>query len=377
MAMTPRDRVLASLEGNPVFPVPTDVFENGLHPKLEEKLLQHYGLAEGAHEELLRALGACLRWAKPLYVGPRPEEDLSREPTYPHQKVTRNIWGTWDGWATYYDGIDRPLRSAETVAEVEAHYWPSADWFDYSRVGWVWNTPDSHLPIAQWAAVTTDYARLGGGWNPIFCRIMDLYGMETGLMHLAARPDLIHATVEQIGQFLEKFYLRLASAGKGYYDFLAFGDDFASQRGMLLSLSHWRRYFLPVWKRLFAIAHEHGMKTVLHSCGSVRAVLGDLIDAGLDVLQVVQVTAVGMEPAELKREFGRHLAFYGGMDTQHIMPSGRTSDVRIQTRRLIDILGKGGRYIFSTMHFLMDDVPLENALAMYEEAKSYRAKPVF
>jgi len=377
MAMTPRDRVLAAVKGDPVSPAPSDVFENGIHPKLEKMLLSHYGLAKDDHEELLRALGACLRWARPLYVGPKLEEDLSREPAYPHQKAIRNIWGTWDGWATYYDGIDRPLRLAETVADVEAYRWPSADWFDYSRVGWVWNTSDAYVPMARWAAASADFARVAGGWNPVFCRIMDLYGMETGLMHLAARPDLVHATVDQIGQFLEKFYLRLASAGKGHYDFLAFGDDFASQRSLLLSLSHWRSYFLPVWKRLFAIAHEHGLKTVLHSCGSVRSVLADLIEAGLDVLQVVQVTSAGMEPAELKREFGRHLTFYGGMDTQHIMPSGRPSDVRRETRRLIDILGKGGRYIFSTVHFLMDDVPLENALAMYEEAKSYRAQPVF
>jgi len=370
--VNPRDRVLAAVRGEEVWPVPADVFENGIHPRLETQLMRHFGIDQADHEGLLRAVGACMRWARPLYVGPKLEEDLTQQPVYPHQKVMRNIWGTWDGYATYYDAIDRPLRLAETVAEVEAYPWPSADWFDYSSAGWFWSTADSYQPLAQWAAGCADYARLGGGWSPVFCRIMDLFGMETGLMQLARRPDLIHATLDHVGNFLEEFYRRLACAGEGYYDFLGFGDDFASQRSMLLNPRHWRNYFLPLWKRLFAIAHAQGMKAALHSCGAVRPVLADLIDAGLDVLQVVQVTAVGMDPAELKREFGRHLTFYGGMDTQHILPHGWPEDVRGEARRLINILGKDGRYIFASMHFLMDDVPVENALAMYQEARTYR-----
>jgi uroporphyrinogen decarboxylase len=123
---------------------------------------------------------------------------------------------------------------------------------------------------------------------------------------------------------------------------------------------------------LFAIAHENGMKAALHSCGSVRAVLGDLVDAGLDILENVQVMAVGMDPTELKREFGKHLTFYGGMDTQEILPLGSPDDVRREARRLIQIFGKGGRYIFCTTHYLMDDVTLENALAMHDEIKKFR-----
>lgn len=370
--MKPRERVLAAFEGDEVFPVPADVFENGIHPVLEGKLLQHFGLAEDDHEGLLCELGACMRWARPLYVGPSLEVDLSRIPAYPHRNVTRNIWGTWDGYATYYDGLDRPLRAAQTVADVEAHAWPSPGWFDFGRVGWVWDAPESYQPVAPWAAARSEHARVAGGWSPVFCRLMDMFGMETGLMHLAARPDLVHAVVARVGEFLEEYYRRLARGGEGHYDLLAFGDDFASQRGLLLSPGQWRTYFLPLWKRLFTIAHQHGMKSMLHACGAVRSVLPELIDAGLDVLQVVQVTAAGMDPAELKCEFGRHLTFYGGIDTQQILPRGRPGDVRREARRLIDILGKDGRYILSSVHFLMDDVLVANALALYEEARSYR-----
>jgi uroporphyrinogen decarboxylase len=79
-----------------------------------------------------------------------------------------------------------------------------------------------------------------------------------------------------------------------------------------------------------------------------------------------------MDPAELKRQFGRHLTFYGGMDTQDILPHSSPEDVRREVRRLIDTLGENGRYIFTSVHFLMDDVPMENVLAMYGEAKTYQ-----
>lgn len=171
------------------------------------------------------------------------------------------------------------------------------------------------MPWAEWATRHADTLRLAGGFDPVFSRIMDLCGMEAGLMLMAARPDLVHALVAHIGAFLEEYYRRIAEAGQGYFDVLCFGDDFASQESLLLSPRRWREYFLPFWKRLFAVAHRHGMKAMLHSCGAVRAVLGDLIDAGLDIFEVVQITAARMDPAELKREFGAHLAFYGGMDT--------------------------------------------------------------
>lgn len=110
---------------------------------------------------------------------------------------------------------------------------------------------------------------------------------------------------------------------------------------------------------------------VRHSCGAVRPLIADLVDCGFDISENVQITSAGMNPIELKREFGRHLTFYGAMDTQAI-PRGSPDDVRCEVRRLIDILGEDGHYIFTTCHFLLDDVPVENVVAMYEEANSYR-----
>jgi uroporphyrinogen decarboxylase len=372
-SMKPRDRLLAAVAGKEVWPTPVDVMENLIYPRLETGLRRHFGLAEADHEGVLVSLGAHTRWGKPLYVGPPLEQAPFQPPsTFPAKKAFRSIWGSWTGMNTYTDEIPRPLSQVETVADVDAHCWPNPDWFDYGRIGWSLDDADAFLPMAHWARRHADYARIIGGFDPVFSRIMDLCGMEVGLALMAARPDLVHALVAHIGEFHEEYYRRIAEAARGHADFIGFGDDFAGQEGMLVSPARWREYFLPLWRRLFEIAHQNDLNAVLHSCGAIRPVLGDLIDAGLDVFEVVQVTARGMDPAELKREFGAHLTFYGGIDTQHILPHGTPDDVRRQVRRLLDVFSLGGRYILANTHYLMDDVPVENALAMYDEAHTYR-----
>ena len=374
-SQTARDRVLAAVSGEEVWPVPSDVFGNNVYPRLEAELRSRLGIVGQPHEAFLRALSAHVRWGKIPYIGPAPEQAPPHiEPVYPYRAVTRNIWGTWDGIESYFEGIERPLANIDTVAQVEAYPWPSADLFDYTRIGWETFAGPEFLPAADWAARHADVARLvGPDWSPVFSRIMDLCGMETGLMHIAARPDLIEALVACIGAFLEDYYGRLAAAAEGHADFLRFSDDFASQQGLMLSPARWRQYFLPLWRRLFAIAHAHGLRPWMHSCGSVRTVLGDLVDAGLEVLETVQVHCTGMDAAELKREFGASLTFYGGVDTQHIMTFGTPEAVRNEVRRLADILGRGGRYILTSSHTLLDDTPAENVLAMHDEANRFRS----
>jgi uroporphyrinogen decarboxylase len=231
--------------------------------------------------------------------------------------------------------------------------------------------PDKSEPIMDWAQRHADYARLCGGWCPIASRVLDQFGMETGLINMAARPDLIHAVMDHISEFYIEYYGRFAATARGLFDVLGFGDDFASQNTMLFSPRQWREYFLSLWKELFAIAHRNDMKAMMHSCGAIRPVIGDLIDAGLDILEVVQTRARGMDAQALKEEFGKDLVFYGGMDVQSTMPYGSSQGVQQETRRLIDIFGKDGGYILGTSHFLMEDVPYENVVTMYEEGRSY------
>ena len=152
-----------------------------------------------------------------------------------------------------------------------------------------------------------------------------------------------------------------------------FGDDFASQTGMLLSPEHWRRYLKPVYARVFALAKSRGLKVWFHSCGTFRPVLPDLIDIGMDVWETVQAHLPGNDPAELKREYGRHITFYGGINSQLTLPYGTAEQVRAEVRQRVRVLGKGGGYICSSDHTILPGVPFDNVLAMIDEARKTRA----
>jgi uroporphyrinogen decarboxylase len=369
--MKARSRALAALSHREIYPVPVDLFENGIYPSLQADLCRTYSLAENDLEGLMQRLGVAFRWARPVYIGPPPEVDLTQKPGYPHRVTYENIWGTWSGPNSYSDLLRNPLADAETVGDIRAHNWPDPDWFDYQRVGLPFQQPDASHDLVSWATSQAEVVRVVGGWNPIASRVMDMFGMQTGLLNLALRPDLIEAAVAHIGGFLEEYYRRLASAARGYADILAFGDDFASQRAMLFSPDDYRRFFLPLTRRLFEVAHEHDLLALFHSCGAIRPIIGDLVDAGLDILDVVQVTAGGMEASELKREYGQDLVFYGGMDVQYLMPTGTPDQVRDEVRRLVDTLGKDGGYVCTTCHIMQQDVPPANVMAMYEEATQY------
>ena len=369
---TPRQRFLAATGGEEVYPVPVDVTTNLIHPELESKIIEQLNAED--RESLFGILGAHLRWGNVSYVGP-PLEKATVQPhdPWPNKHAYRNIWGAYSGLNTYSDDfVERPLRDAQTVRDVERHPWPDPDLFDYTMVvPNLWYGTGRSLPLAQWAVDNADYARIVGGYEPIFGRICDLCGIEEALVKTASEPDLVRAMVAHITDFLEAWYRGIGEAGQGYVDVLAYGDDFAGQTGTLLSPRKWREYFKDSWARLFAVAHEYGMKAQFHSCGGIRPVIADLIDAGLDVLEVVQIRARGMDPLELKREFGADLTFYGTVDVQDVLPNYAPQAVRAEVRRLVDVFGPGGRYVLTSSHLLLPDVPPENVIALYDEANSY------
>jgi uroporphyrinogen decarboxylase len=153
-------------------------------------------------------------------------------------------------------------------------------------------------------------------------------------------------------------------AARGAIDIFFMGDDMGAQTGLMLSPRLYRRFFKENLRRFIDLAHRHGLKTMYHTCGNVTALIPDFIDCGLDILQSLQPAA--MDLALLKREYGAHLAFQGGLDIQQTLPHGTPSDVRAEVRARAQTLGPGGGYIFGTAHNLLPDVPTENAVALFE-----------
>ncbi len=347
--MKSKQRVLAALEHRCSDRVPIALLHGNWEDPTAAKLRQHFYLRQT--ETLSAIFRFDTRAVEPFYVGPKFAEDADGN--------LLGIWGTPEGSMTFTEEMGRPLKEVSSVAEVESYLWPKIEWFDFTSVTYQ-------------AALYKDYAIVGPRrWSPIFSMIADLCGFETALVNLLAEPAVTEALIEKITDFRCAILEATLDAAPGQIDIAFTGDDPAGQSGMLFSPDVWRRFFKPAWARLFSTAKSRGVKVMHHICGSPVSIIPDLIDIGMDIMMPLQLGAGDMDPDSLKREYGQDITFWGGVNTQHLMPYGRPDDVRAEVRRLIDILGHEGGFILSSSHDLMDDVPVENIVAMYDEAISY------
>ncbi len=157
-------------------------------------------------------------------------------------------------------------------------------------------------------------------------------------------------------------------------DIIGEGDDYGTQQSQLIAPEQFREHYKPHFKRItdFIKSKNPGIKILFHSCGNVRPIIPDLIEMGVDILNPVHVTATGMEPVQLKKDFGKDLVFWGGgVDTQHILPSGTPEQVKDNVKRNIDALAPGGGFVFSTIHNIQAEVPPRNVAAMLEALHEY------
>lgn len=215
---------------------------------------------------------------------------------------------------------------------------------------------------------STDRAIVGlFGGNLLECGQF-LYRNDGFLMLLAGNPQRVHAFLDRLVELhlknLEQF-LRLVGDS---IDIILFGDDLGMQSGPQMSPTMYREFFKPrhelMWKRAKELAD---VKVQMHCCGGVRPLLGDLIDAGLDAINPVQISCTGMDPAELKAEFGDRLTFWGGgCDTRSVLPNDGPDKIAEHVRRQVEIMRPGGGFVFQQVHNVLANVPPENIVAMFD-----------
>jgi uroporphyrinogen decarboxylase len=365
---TSRERVLKTI--NHEQPEVTPISLEGIFDL--QKWYEYFGTSDRI---LLREkLNLDVLAARAVYVGPRCSEGLS-------------IWGTpLDGvygakGVGFGVGRKYPLATVRSIKDVESYQWPDSKDFNYAILGAVFGS----MPTSRAKRIEGKYGihkeeesyrhmSQTGPWMPLLCTLFDLFGLENTLEKMYLEPELIAAAIVHIELFLLEYYERCLQEAGEFADMVYFGDDFATQSGMMISPDHWRQYLLPTYKKLFALIKRAGKKVWMHSCGSFHEVMPDLIDTGLDVWETVQVQARGNDPQSLKRKYGDNITFYGGISTQTTLPFGSVSDVRKEVRERVRVLGRRGGYICGADHGIMPDVPIENVLAMFDEARSFGAR---
>jgi len=204
---------------------------------------------------------------------------------------------------------------------------------------------------------------IGSSQISIFEAAWYLRGLEQFMIDLAVDPDYCHALMDKVMEFPLVASRRFISLGA---DMVWFGDDVSMQRGMLISLDMWRTYLKPRYAILFEECRklDPGVKIAYHSCGACEAILDDMIEIGLDVLNPLQPAAI--DPFAMKKRYGKRLALFGGLCVQHLLPHGSRSEVRAAVDRLKKECGSGGGYILAPAHHIQADTSLENVAAFYE-----------
>jgi len=267
----------------------------------------------------------------------------------------------------YYDIVDYPLKKA-SFKDLDQYDWPDPC------------EPDRTEGLKEEARVLfeeTDYAIVANFTGSIFTHAQLLRGFEAFFMDIILNQKFVEKLMDKILEFhltlADKFF---DMTGK-YLDVVKIADDFGTQEGPIISLKLYRKLVKPRQKELIsAIKKKTKAKILLHSCGSVSQLIKDFIEIGVDVLNPVQVSAIEMNTVKLKKEFGSEISFWGGIDTQSILPYGTVKDVEGEVRRRIGDLAPGGGYVLSPVHNIQPDVNPENVYAMYKAAMRYGTYPI-
>jgi uroporphyrinogen decarboxylase len=370
--MTSRDRVLTTLAHEEPDRVPLFVGTSGVTTLLGpayERLKAHLGIHNRPpawissifgyalmDEEAMRILGSD---GRPLVPGPIPSSvarTLSPE-------CIVDAWGvTWTRPpdSLYYDVSRSPLAEA-VLADLDRYPWP-----DLAAESRFVGLADQARNIQK-----AGYATVYVPGITLFDQACMLRGQANLLMDILADKDFFTALMTKL---LDLFLAHIQAASRHigkHLDMVVTACDLGGQNVPLISPACYRDMLKPMHARLFAaIKREIGAKVFFHSCGNIYPLLGDFIDVGVDIINPVQVSAGEMsDTARLKREFGQHLTFNGGIDTRWVLPRGSVEDVRAEVRRRIRDLAPGGGYIASAVHCIQPDVPPENVVAMCEEVK--------
>ena len=377
--MTPRERVRRALSHQEPDRVPLDLGSTG-----------NTGITAIAYRRLLTYLGIedqVVVWDRMQQLAVPDERVLLRLGidtrgiwlNAPDRSQARELEGDSyaDEWGVvrsrppggfYYDLVKSPLPGPITKADLDAFPWPDPD------------DPGRYRGIRERARrihEETPYALVVHGAPGFITRAQYLRGFEDWFMDLVAEPELAADVLERCLAISLRINERLLSEVGEYADVVMLGDDIGVQDGPMISPKIYRQLLKPLQAQYFGMVHElTNAKLLYHTCGSVVDLLDDLIEIGVDVLNPVQVAARGMDPAALKARFGDRLSFWGGIDTQSVMPFGSPDEVRAEVRKRIGALGPGGGYVVDSVHNIQADVPAENIVAMYEEAASFGVYPL-
>jgi uroporphyrinogen decarboxylase len=379
--MTSRERVLKTLNHEMPDRIPIDLggFQTGIHKKAYENLLAFLGIADEVRildpvqqlaqpcEQVLECFHVDIRYI--VAHGPDGfEGDIERNNRqgrlwYDLRDEFGVVWSMPDDQQLYMDITHHPLREA-SVADLKDYPFP--DGADPTRFT---GLREKALRLRR----ETPYAVSTGIGGVVYETCWYMRGLEQWFVDMIESPDFCQALLDKILHFWLDYYRAFLTEVGDLVDVVMIGDDLAGQNGPLFSPQFYRRLVKPRKKQL--VSHIKSLtpaKIWYHTCGACFELIPDLLDNGIDILNPIQISAKGMDPSVLKREFGTHLVFWGGgIDAQNVLPRGTPAEVREHVRRNVGIFKKGGGFVFNNVHNIQADVPAENIAALFDAAYEF------
>lgn len=388
--VTSRERVQTALRHQQPDRVPVDLL---MTPEVWAKMAAHWGLSSAppapgaffdpAWEQVAQRMQSDLRvLSYDMFC--QPPESVYKPGARPDwwnalsRSTPNRMWRQWmpdgtsyDIWGHHYRIVDNPTgayeefatwphSAATSVEELKTFPWPQPDWWDFSSL------PDA---IRQLDPRRELYLRFRIG--SVFELAWQIRGMQEFLMDLASMPAIPHYIMERMTDVHVENLKRVLEVAGDQLDMVYFYDDVATQRSLMISPAMWRDYVRPCHARIIEVAHKFDKPVMYHCDGAIAALIPELIDLGINVLNPIQPDSPGMEAERLKRDFGDRLTFHGGVDIIKTLPRGTPEEVRSEVRERIRVLGKDGGYIMCSSHHIQSDTPVENILTMYDVTLRY------
>ncbi|MEN6386484.1 MAG: uroporphyrinogen decarboxylase family protein [Phycisphaerales bacterium] len=356
--MTPRERVKAAFAFQQPDCTPCDYFGT---PEIHAGLMKYFGIDSIA--KIYGCLGTDIRYILPPYIGPKLPEFADGSKT--------DIWGIIrkpmpNEYGEYAEPVNLPFAKWQNVEEAEKYNWPSPDWYDYSAM------PALCEQYPNFAIATG-----GFGVQDFINQTAYGRGVEQVLIDIATENPVYLYIVQKRHRFFNEHIERILKAAKGRIDFVLCGDDFGTQRAPVISPASFDKIFAPLKKEFFDMVHSFDAKISHHSCGSTRQLIPHFIKTGMDALQTIQPRAAGMNPYELKKEFGGKIVLHGAVDVQGWLQKATLKEIRKEVNNLMDKVGKDGGYILAPCHNIQPDTPIENVLEIYRTVANRRDKTKF
>ena len=374
MHMTHRERVLLSVNLKEPDSVPLDLgshINSSIHRSAYARLKDRLRIGTDGTPPIISRMMQDVAVEEPVLA----ELDIDTRGVF--QGAPKNYGvideekGTWtDEWGVswtmpkgghYYEPTVSPLAGEITVGDISRYPWPDPD--DPGIIVGLREQVDKLRKAG-------DYALVLNLPSMFVHQSQYMRGFADWYLDLAAQPDITDALFDAVLEVRLGIAKRILETVGKDVDIVMTADDMGTQKALQFSPDHYRRFFKPRNAKFFDLIRRYtDAPILLHSCGSVYEIIGDLIDIGLQILNPVQTHAANMDPVLLKKEFGKHLAFWGGVDIQHVLPFGTVEEVKDEMKRLFETLGEGGGWVVGPCHNIQPEVPPDNIIAMYKTGR--------